>query len=576
MAKGNGESAYRSHAWFGGDEMMNFAHRSWMKNQGFAAENFDGRPVIGICNTASEVTPCNAHLDRVSEAVKRGVWKAGGFPLEFPVMSLGEPVMRPTTMLYRNLTSIDVEESIRANPFDGVVLLCGCDKTTPATIMGASSVDIPTLVVTGGPMLNGKYRGRDIGSGTDVWRLTDDLRAGVITLEDYQEAEACMSRSAGHCMTMGTASTMASVSEALGLQLPGSAAIPAVDSRRYALSERAGMQIVANVEAGLKLSDVLDRKAFENAIKVNAAIGGSTNAIVHLLAIAGRIGVQLRLQDFDDLIRDVPFIVNLQPSGEYLMEDFFYAGGLPVVMKEILPHLNGDAITVTGRSVAENVGGAKNWNEEVIRPAAQPINVGAGTAILRGNLAPDGAVIKISAADADLMQHRGRAVVFESVEDLHARLDRPDLDIDETCVMVLKGAGPRGYPGMPEVGNLPLPKKVLERGIRDMVRISDARMSGTCFGTVVLHVAPEAAVGGPLALVRDGDMIELDVAGRRLHLDVDDDELRRRREAWQAPPPASERGWVNLYTERVLQANEGADLDFLRGSSGSGVPRPSH
>ena len=444
MAKGNGESGYRSHVWFGGDEMMNFAHRSWMKNQGFAAENFDGRPVIGICNTASEVTPCNAHLDRVAEAVKRGVWKAGGFPLEFPVMSLGEPVMRPTTMLYRNLTSIDVEESIRANPFDGVVLLCGCDKTTPATIMGASSVDIPTLVVTGGPMLNGKYRGRDIGSGTDVWRLTDDLRAGVITLEDYQEAEACMSRSAGHCMTMGTASTMASVSEALGLQLPGSAAIPAVDSRRYALSERAGMQIVQNVQAGLKLSDVLDRKAFENAIKVNAAIGGSTNAIVHLLAIAGRIGVQLRLQDFDDLIREVPFIVNLQPSGEYLMEDFFYAGGLPVVMKEILPHLHGDAITVTGRTVAENVGSAKNWNEDVIRPSAKPINVGAGTAILRGNLAPDGAVIKISAADAGLMQHRGRAVVFESVEDLHARLDQPDLDIDETCVMVLKGAGPKG------------------------------------------------------------------------------------------------------------------------------------
>lgn len=576
MAKENGKDNLRSAAWFGGNEMMNFAHRSWMKNQGFAAENFDGRPVIGICNTASEVTPCNAHLDRVAEAVKRGVWKAGGFPLEFPVMSLGEPVMRPTTMLFRNLVSMDVEETLRANPFDGVVLLTGCDKTTPATIMGASSVDLPTMVMTGGPMLNGKYRGRDIGSGTDVWRLTDDLRAGVITLEDYREAEACMSRSAGHCMTMGTASTMASISEALGLQLPGSAAIPAVDSRRYALSEQAGMQIVANVRNGLKLSDVLDRKAFENAIRVNAAIGGSTNAIVHLLAIAGRIGVQLRLQDFDDLIREVPFIVNLQPSGEYLMEDFFYAGGLPVVMKEILPHLHGDAMTVSGKTVAENVAGAKNWNEDVIRTAARPINVGAGTAILRGNLAPDGAVIKISAADPGLMKHRGRAVVFESVEDLHDRLDSPDLDIDETCVMVLKGAGPRGYPGMPEVGNLPLPKKILEKGIRDMVRISDARMSGTCFGTIVLHVAPEAAVGGNLALVRDGDTIELDVEARKLHLDVDDAELEKRRKAWKAPPPPADRGWTSLYVDRVTQADQGADLDFLQGGSGAPVPRPSH
>ncbi len=576
MAKSNGARNLRSSAWFGGNDMMNFAHRSWMKNQGFAHENFDGRPVIGICNTASEVTPCNAHLDRVAEAVKRGVWKAGGFPLEFPVMSLGEPVMRPTTMLYRNLVSMDVEESLRANPFDGVVLLCGCDKTTPATIMGAASVDIPTMVMTGGPMLNGKYRGRDIGSGTDVWRFTDDLRAGVITLEDYMEAESCMSRSAGHCMTMGTASTMASISEALGLQLPGSAAIPAVDSRRYALSEQAGMQIVENVHRGLKLSDVLDRKAFENAIRVNAAIGGSTNAIIHLLAIAGRIGVQLRLQDFDDLIRDIPFIVNLQPSGEYLMEDFFYAGGLPAVMREILPHLHGDALTVSGRTVADNVGEAKNWNEDVIKTAQKPINVGAGTAILRGNLAPDGAVIKISAADPKLMKHKGRAVVFESVEDLHKRLDDPNLDIDENCVMVLKGAGPRGYPGMPEVGNLPLPKKILEKGIRDMVRISDARMSGTCFGTIVLHVAPESAVGGPLALVQNGDSIELDVENRRLHLDVDNAELEKRKTAWKEPPKPAERGWTSLYVDRVTQADQGADLDFLRGGSGSDVPRPSH
>ncbi len=566
----------RSPAWFGGDDLMGFTHRAWMKNQGFAAENFEGRPVVGICNTASEVTPCNAHLGEIADAVKRGVWKAGGFPLVFPVMSLGETVMRPTTMLYRNLASMDVEETLRANPFDGVVLLSGCDKTTPATIMGAASVDLPTITVTGGPMLSGKFRGGDIGSGTDVWRFTDDLRAGAITLDDYREAEAGMSRSPGHCMTMGTASTMASMAEALGLQLPGSAAFPAVDSRRRALAEHAGMQIVRNIEAGLKLSDVVTREALENAIRVNAAIGGSTNAIIHLLAIAGRVGVPLELQDFDDLIRDVPFIVNLQPSGEYLMEDFCYAGGLPVVMKEIMGFLHGDAITVTGQTVKENVSSAENWNDKVIRPASDPISVGAGTAILRGNLAPDGAVIKISAATPELMKHRGPALVFESAEDMHARVDDPDLEVDANAVMVLKGAGPRGYPGMPEVGNLPLPRKLLEAGVRDMVRISDARMSGTSFGTVVLHVAPEAAVGGPLALVREGDMIELDVEARRLHLDVDEAELERRRAEWTPSEPHSDRGWARLYTERVMQANEGVDLDFLRGKSGSGVPRASH
>ena len=572
---GNGKKL-RSAGWFGGHDMMGFLHRSWMKNQGFAATNFDGRPVIGIANSMSEVTPCNAHLGRVAEAVKRGVWRAGGFPLVFPTMSLGEPVMRPTTMLFRNLMSMDVEESIRANPFDAVVLLCGCDKTTPAQVMGAASVDLPTIVVTGGPMLNGKFRGRDIGSGTDVWRFSDDLRTGKMSLEDFLDAEACLSRSAGHCMTMGTASTMASMCEALGLQLPTGAAIPAVDSRRYAIAELAGQRIVEMVDEELSISKILTRDAFENAIRVNAAIGGSTNAIVHLLAIAGRLGVQLRLDDFDDLIRDVPFLVNLQPSGEYLMEDFYYAGGLPVVMKELGDALHTNALSVSGRTIGENVARAVNYDEKVIRPRVKPLEASSGTAILRGNLCPDGAVIKQSAATAALMQHRGRAVVFDSIEDLHERLDDPDLDIDESCVMVLKNAGPRGYPGMPEVGNLPLPKKVLEKGIDDMVRISDARMSGTCFGTIVLHVAPESAIGGPLALVENGDMITLDVEGRKLTLEVDDAELERRRAAWRQPEPPTDRGYAKLYVEHVLQADEGVDFDFLRGGSGSAVPRTSH
>ncbi len=572
---GNGKKL-RSAEWFGGHDMHGFIHRSWMKNQGFASENFEGRPVIGIANSASEVTPCNAHLGRVAEAVKRGVWKAGGFPLEFPTMSLGETVMRPTTMLFRNLMSMDVEESLRANPFDAVVLLCGCDKTTPAHIMGASSVDLPTIVVTGGPMLNGKFQGKDIGSGTDVWRFTDELRAGRMSIDDYMEAESCLSRSAGHCMTMGTASTMASMAEALGLQPPGGAAIPAVDSRRYALAEYAGGRAVEMVAEDLTISKILTRDAFENAIKVNAAIGGSTNAIVHLLAIAGRLGVQLRLDDFDKLIRDIPFLVNLQPSGEYLMEDFYYAGGLPVVMKELGSVLHEDALTITGNRIGENVRNARNYNEDVIKTRAAPISNESGTAILRGNLCPDGAVLKQSAATPELMQHRGRAVVFEDIDDLNARLDLPETDIDETCVMVLKNAGPRGYPGMPELGNLPLPKRVLEKGVEDMVRISDARMSGTCFGTIVLHVAPESAIGGPLGLVKDGDMIELDVENRRLHLDVSDEELAARRAAWTAPAPLADRGYTKLYVDHVLQADEGVDFDFLRGSSGSGVPRQSH
>lgn len=574
---GNGRNGkLRSAGWFGGHDMIGFLHRSWMKNQGFAATNFEGRPVIGIANSMSEVTPCNAHLGRVAEAVKRGVWRAGGFPLVFPTMSLGEPVMRPTTMLFRNLMSMDVEESIRANPFDAVVLLCGCDKTTPAQVMGAASVDLPTIVVTGGPMLNGKFRGRDIGSGTDVWRFSDDLRTGKMSLEDFLDAESCLSRSAGHCMTMGTASTMASMCEALGLQLPTGAAIPAVDSRRYALAEFAGGRIVEMVEEELTISKILTRDAFENAIRVNAAIGGSTNAIVHLLAIAGRLGVQLRLDDFDDLIRDVPFLVNLQPSGEYLMEDFYYAGGLPVVMKELGDLLHTNALSVSGRTLGENVAAAKNYDDKVIKTRSEPLSAGAGTAILRGNLCPDGAVIKQSAASASLMKHRGRAVVFDDIEDLHARLDDPALDIDETCVMVLKNAGPRGYPGMPEVGNLPLPKKVLEKGIDDMVRISDARMSGTCFGTIVLHVAPESALGGPLALVEDGDIVALDVEKRSLTLEVSDAELARRRAAWRTPGPPAERGYARLYVDHVLQADEGVDFDFLRGGSGSAVPRASH
>jgi len=548
-----------------------------MKAQGFPNDVFDGRPVIGICNSWSELTPCNVHLRRVAESVKRGVWEAGGFPLEFPVMSLGETLMRPTTMLFRNLMSMDVEESIRANPVDGVVLLSGCDKTTPASLMGAASVDLPTIMISGGPMLNGKYEGRDIGSGTAVWQFAEEVRAGRMTADECVLAESCMSRSNGHCMTMGTASTMAIVAEALGMQLPGSAAVPAVDSRRYTMAQLSGRRIVEMVHEDLRMSKILNRKSFENAIRVNAAIGGSTNAVIHLLALAGRVEVDLALDDFDTLTREIPLLVNLLPSGKYLMEDFFYAGGLPVVMNELSRVLHGDAVTVTGRSVLENVSAAvRAEDSEVIRPFDDPLGVGAGTAVLRGNLCPDGAVIKQSAASPHLMRHRGRAVVFESIEEYDEGVDSPDLDVDETCVLVLKHAGPRGYPGMPEVGNMELPKRVLAKGITDMVRISDARMSGTSYGTVVLHVAPEAAVGGPLALVRSGDMIELDVPNRTLHLEVSDEELERRRQEWVPPKPVRERGYVRLYIEHVLQANEGADLDFLVGRSGDAVPRQSH
>ncbi len=567
---------FRSSNWFGRKDIMGFVNRSWMKNQGFAAENFDGRPVIGICNTASEVTPCNAHLGKISEAVKRGVWKAGGFPLEFPVTSLGETLMKPTTMLFRNLVSMDVEESIRANPFDGIILLTGCDKTTPACIMGAASVDLPTILISGGPMLNGKYKGKEIGSGTDLWKLVEDLQIGKITEKDFEDAEAAMSRSSGHCMVMGTASTMATISEALGLQMPGMSSYPAVDSRRYALSELAGIQIVKNVYSDLKLSKILTRKAFENAIKINAAIGGSTNAIIHLLAIAKRVNVKLELKDFDGLIKNIPFILNLKPSGEFLMEDYCYAGGLPVVMNEIIKHLNVNVKTITNKSLLQNIKNVKNFNNQVIRTIKNPINIGAGTAVLTGNLAPNGAVIKISAASKRLLKHTGKAVVFENVEDLHKRINNPKTNIDKNSIMVLKNAGPIGYPGMPEVGNLPIPASLLKKGINDIVRISDGRMSGTSFGTVILHVSPESALGGPLALVKSGDIIELDVKLRKLELLVDKEELNKRKLAWKPPSISYKRGWTKLYVDTVEQAHKGCDLDFLTGNSGEKVERSNH
>jgi len=565
----------RSQAWFGRQDRDGFVHRSWIKNQGYPHDLLDGRPVIGICNTWSELTPCNGHFRELAEFVKRGVYEAGGFPLEFPVMSLGETQLRPTAMLFRNLASMDVEESIRGNPIDGVVLLMGCDKTTPALLMGAASCDLPTIGLSGGPMLNGKFRGKDIGSGTGVWQMSEMVRAGEMTMAEFTEAESCMHRSKGSCMTMGTASTMASMVEALGMSLPENAAIPAADTRRNRLAQLTGRRIVEMVKEDLRMSKVLTRAAFENAIRTNAAIGGSTNAVIHLLAVAGRIGVKLELDDWDRFGAEVPCLVDLQPSGRFLMEDFFYAGGLPAVMREIRHLLQPDALTVNGKTLGENIEQAPCWNREVIRPLAEPFKPAAGIAVLRGNLAPDGAVIKPSAASPHLLRHRGRAVVFESIEEFHARIDDESLDIDENCVMVLKGCGPRGYPGMAEVGNMPLPPKVLRKGITDMVRVSDARMSGTAYGTVVLHTSPEAAAGGPLALVRNGDMIELDVPARRLHLDVSDEELARRRAGW-TPPPKPERGWYKLYVDHVQQAHQGADLDFLVGGSGAPVPRDSH
>ena len=567
----------RSEAWFGGTSKDAFMHRSWMKNQGMPADAFDGRPVIGICNTWSELTPCNAHLRELADRVKRGILEAGGLPLEFPVMSLGESNMRPTAMLYRNLASMDVEESIRANPLDGVVLMVGCDKTTPALVMGAASCDIPTIVLSGGPMLNGNYRGESIGSGTVVWRYHEEVKAGRMSVDDFIGAEAGMSRSAGSCMTMGTASTMASMVEALGIALPHNAAIPAVDSRRQALAQMTGRRIVDMVHEDVTLSKILTPEAFQNAIRVNGAIGGSTNAVLHLIAIARRIGTPLTLEDWDRFGRNVPTIVDLQPSGRFLMEEFYYAGGLPTVMRALGDHdlLNRDAMTVSGKTAWQNVADAPNYNTEVIRDFGNALADQGGIAVLRGNLAPLGAVLKPSAATPDLMVHRGRAVVFETIENYKRRIVDPDLDIDASSVMVLKNCGPKGYPGMAEVGNMGLPPKLLAQGVSDMVRISDARMSGTAYGTVVLHVAPEAAAGGPLALVEEGDMIELDVPNRRLHLDVSDAELERRRAKWQ-PRPSAQSGYESLYVNSVLQADEGADFAFLGGCRGAGIPRNSH
>ena len=568
----------RSSEWFGGTGKNAFLHRSWMKNQGLPGHLFDGRPVIGICNTWSELTPCNAHLRDIAEHVKRGVYEKGGFPVEFPVMSLGESNLRPTAMLFRNLASMDVEESIRANPIDGVILLVGCDKTTPALLMGAASCDLPTIALSGGPMLNGNFQGQAIGSGTHVWRVYEDVKAGRISAEDFVAAEQGQSRSAGSCMTMGTASTMASMAEALGIAMPDNAAIPAVDARRQVLAHMAGRRIVELVEQDIRISKILTRRAFENAIQVNGAIGGSTNAVIHLIAVAGRLGVDLSLDDWDRLGRNIPTIVDLMPSGRFLMEDFYYAGGLKAVMRALKEsgRLHGDAMTVSGQTIGELCRQAANYNSEVIRPLDRPLTEQGGIAILRGNLAPNGAVIKPSAATPALMQHRGKAVVFENIEHYHARVDERGLAIDETSVMVLKNCGPKGYPGMAEVGNMPLPAKLLKKGVSDMVRISDARMSGTAYGTVVLHTAPEAAVGGPLALVRDGDVIDLDVAGRGLHLRVDRTELARRRKAWRAPMQGPAGGYQRLYVDHVLQADRGCDLDFLVGKRGAAVPRHSH
>ena len=549
-----------------------------MKSEGLPEDVFDGRPVIGICNTWSELTPCNAHLRDIAEHVKRGVWETGGLPLEFPAMSLGETQMRPTAMLFRNLLAMEVEESIRANPIDGVVLLGGCDKTTPGQLMGAASVDLPTIVVSSGPMLNGKFRGRNIGSGTDVWKFSEAVRAGEMPLADFMAAESGMSRSSGTCMTMGTASTMAALVEAMGLSLPFNATIPAVDARRRTLAHETGRTIVRMVREDHRLSRVATRTAFENAIRVHAAIGGSTNAVVHLLALAGRLGVKLSLEDFDTLSRDVPLLVDLQPSGRFLMEDLHYAGGLPAVMKAMGPLLDIDAPTVSGAVLRDQVADASCFDAEVIRSVGAPVKASSGIWVLRGNLCPDGAVMKPSAATQSLCQHHGRAVVFESIEDLHARIDDPALEVDENSILVLKGCGPKGYPGMPEVGNMPLPAKLLAKGVKDMVRISDARMSGTAFGTVILHVAPEAEAGGPLAVVRNGDEIELDGANRTLSLLISNADLQARLAEWRASrgPASATRGYVKLYTEHVLQADKGCDLDFLVGASGAHVARESH
>jgi L-arabonate dehydrase len=566
LGRANGR---RSSEWMDRRDLDGFLHRSWLKATGVTDESFRARPVIGICNSWSELVNCNIHLRGLAEAVKRGVLQAGGFPREFPVMSLGESLMKPTTMLYRNLMAMDVEESIRSYPLDGVVLLTGCDKTNPASVMGACSANIPTIVVTGGPMLNGRWRGKELGSCSDCWHYNEELRAGRITEAEFTEIENSMSRSNGHCQTMGTASTMACMTEALGLTLPGAAAIPAVDSRRVHVAEAAGRQIVELVERDIRPADIVTHEAFENAIRTLHAISGSTNAIIHLIAYAGRLGIELPLSLFDELCVSTPWLVNLKPAGERLMEDFYYAGGLPAVLDQIRDLLHLDALTVTGRTLGENLDSTPTEivDREVIRKRGEPLDEGGALVVLRGNLCPDGAVMKISAADVRLLAHEGTAIVFEDIHDLAARVDDPDLDVDENSVMVLRNAGPVGAPGMPEWGHLPIPAKLLKAGVTDLLRISDARMSGTSYGAVVLHVAPESAVGGPLALVQTGDRIRLDVEQRSLNMLVDDAELHRRREAWSPPELKDERGYRQLYEQHVLQANEGCDMDFLRGRS---------
>lgn len=565
----------RSEKWFARKGKDGFIYRAWMKNQGIPDDEFTGKPVIGICNTWSELTPCNAHFRELAESVKRGILEAGGLPVEFPVMSLGETLMKPTAMLYRNLMSMTVEESIRANPLDGVVLLVGCDKTTPASVMGACSVDLPMIAVSGGAMLTGKYHGRNMGT-SDLWRFDAENQAGELSDEEFRMIEGAMCRSRGHCAVMGTASTMACMVEALGITLPENAAIPAADSRRKVLAQLSGRRIVDMVKEDVKPSDILTRELFENAVKINAAIGGSTNFMIHLMAIAGRVGVQLTLKDFDHLAKDIPLLANLEPSGKYFMEDFYYAGGLPAVIKELLPHLNKSVRTVNGKTVDENNQDAQCYDRDVIASIDHPFQQKAGTAVVYGNLCKDGAVIKPSAASPHLMKHRGQAVVFETIEDYHARINDPDLKVTEDHILVLKNVGPKGYPGMPEVGNMQLPAKLIKQGVTDMIRISDGRMSGTAFGTTFLHVSPESAVGGILALVQEGDWIDVDVENRRLNLDVNDEELEERRKKWKALPPPTDRGYVKMFLDHVQQADKGMDLDFLQGCSGSEVTRDSH
>ncbi|WP_370227788.1 IlvD/Edd family dehydratase [Cognatishimia sp.] len=564
----------RNRGWYGKLDKDGFIHRSWMKNQGFPDHVFDGRPVIGICNTWSELTPCNSGLRDLAEGVKRGVWEAGGFPVEFPVMSLGETQMKPTAMLFRNLLAMDVEESIRAYGMDGVVLLGGCDKTTPGQLMGAASVDLPAIVVSSGPMLNGKFKGEDIGSGTDVWKFSEQVRAGEMTLQDFMNAESGMSRSKGVCMTMGTASTMASLVEAMGMSLPTNAALPAVDARRMALAHMTGRRIVEMVEEDLKPSDIMTKESFENAIMTNAAVGGSTNAVVHLLALAGRVGVDVTLKDFE-LGGEIPLLVNCMPSGKYLMEDFCYAGGVPVVLKELGDRLR-PAKTCLGGDISVYADGAECYNSDVIRSMEDPLKPAAGLRVLRGNLAPNGSIVKPSAATDALLEHEAEAFVFESIEDLKANIDRDDLPVTPDTILVLKGCGPKGYPGMPEVGNMPIPGKLVKQGVRDMIRISDARMSGTAYGTVILHVSPEANAGGTLALVKTGDRIRVSASNGSLELLVDDAELEARRAAWEPEAPHYTRGYAKMYIDHVLQADKGADLDFLVGKDTRPVTRESH